>query len=502
MLFSLKVLYYCMDRIFANGAVTHSALSLSPTSSFENWSAMLLGATPNTQSISGVYGRGHKNMGDVYPSVFKIIRDKMPDARLSSFVHWNVINRVMVEDGIGVNLANGGDSELCDIIVEEVAKKPTFLFIQLDDIDDAGHTYAFGSEKFLESVTVADSYVGKIYDAYVDNGIIDETLFIAIADHGGVRTGHGGYTETERFIFLAAAGKNVPKGEMGIAYTRDIAAIVLYALGIDVPEYDETGFSSQVPDGIFAETFGSYRAVEAKTVGFQVRETPEFKSEKGLANYISEDRIKLAIFFDGEVCDATGNNVLEEFNEIEYSDGVYGKSGIIGKNGHVTVKDFKLGSGNFTVSFWAKIDPTVDEGMSVVCNKNWFWRNRGDNGFGIAFRAHDVIFNISNGEHRGEIIVGFPLDIADGWINVTCAVDKENRKITVYYNFKKVYQHPLHECLVAAGDTDLLFNVGNDGLGTFSNEVYKLSMEIDDFIIFGDALSENDVNKLSEYYGI
>ena len=44
------------------------------------------------------------------------------------------------------------------------------------------------------------------------------------------------------------------------------------------------------------------------------------------------------------------------------------------------------------------------------------------------------------------------------------------------------------------------FTIGNDGLGTFSNEKYELLLNMDDFIFFGDALSQEDVSKLAEYY--
>ena len=42
--------------------------------------------------------------------------------------------------------------------------------------------------------------------------------------------------------------------------------------------------------------------------------------------------------------------------------------------------------------------------------------------------------------------------------------------------------------------------VGNDGLGTFSNEKYDLLLNMDDFIFYGDALTDEDVAKLAEYY--
>ena len=35
---------------------------------------------------------------------------------------------------------------------------------------------------------------------------------------------------------------------------RDLAAIVLYAFGIEAPAFDEKGWTSQIPKGIFNDT--------------------------------------------------------------------------------------------------------------------------------------------------------------------------------------------------------------------------------------------------------
>ena len=120
---------------------------------------------------------------------------------------------------------------------------------------------------------------------------MDDTLFIVITDHGGIRNGHGGYTDEEKYVFLGAAGKHVPKGEIGHVYTRDLHAIVLYGLGVDVPEYVENGFTSQVPDGIFPEVNGRYYVVEPKVIEFEIRPTPDINGENGLYKFIDKDRI-------------------------------------------------------------------------------------------------------------------------------------------------------------------------------------------------------------------
>jgi len=47
---------------------------------------------------------------------------------------------------------------------------------------------------------------------------------------------------------------------------RDLAAVVLYAFGIDAPVFDEKGWTAQIPDGIFADdSIPAYRDISHLT---------------------------------------------------------------------------------------------------------------------------------------------------------------------------------------------------------------------------------------------
>ncbi|MBR6748775.1 MAG: hypothetical protein IKM07_07525, partial [Clostridia bacterium] len=70
----------------------------------------------------------------------------------------------------------------------------------------------------------------------------------------------------EKYVTFAAAGRNVQKAELGNINIRDLAAVVLYALGIDAPAFDESGWTSQIPTGMFADdTIAAYRDISHLT---------------------------------------------------------------------------------------------------------------------------------------------------------------------------------------------------------------------------------------------
>ena len=100
--------------------------------------------------------------------------------------------------------------------------------------------------------------------------MLEDTLFIVIADHGGTndencKGSHGGWTDEEKYVTFAATGNGINNTEIEEMNIRDLAAIVLYAMGIQPPEFDEMGWTSQIPDGLFVDYKGEYRDISHLT---------------------------------------------------------------------------------------------------------------------------------------------------------------------------------------------------------------------------------------------
>lgn len=248
------------DEIFKNGAITYSALASNPTISAECWGSMLLGVGPEVHKLTnGIVSKQPYPTDSPFPSVFRRIREAYPDAELGSYCDWNPITFGIVENGLGVSHDTAKDHILTPIICNYIKeKRPDFLFVQMDSVDGAGHGNGYGTPAHLESINKADALVGDIFRAANDALDMNDTLFIVIADHGGTNPGtgkgsHGGWTDGEKYVTFAACGKNVKHGEVQCMNIRDLAAIVLYAFGIDLPQIDENGWTAQIPSGIFED---------------------------------------------------------------------------------------------------------------------------------------------------------------------------------------------------------------------------------------------------------
>ena len=117
-------------------------------------------------------------------------------------------------------------------------------------------------------------------------GIIDETLFMVIADHGGTPfngsgASHGGWTDAEKYVTFAAVGPGVRPGSIGEMNVRDLAAIVLYALGLEAPAFDENGWTAQIPEGLFDDVnLPEYRDISHLTGAEPMRSRKPHTSER------------------------------------------------------------------------------------------------------------------------------------------------------------------------------------------------------------------------------
>ena len=244
----------CFDAIFGNFAYRHDAQTEKVTISAQNWGSILTGVDYKTHGFTNtnlkIIQRDSKAKNH---SIFYFVRQAMPEAELVSFNNWDAINHGIVETDLGVKKIN------CDTdpkVVEAIeaylneGNAPELMFVQLDSVDHAAHTHGGFSDAYFTAVRRADALVGRIYNAIASHGLMENSLFILVADHGEAKHGHGGRTREESSAVLAVAGKTVNQTQLSISvHNRDVSAIALYALGVEQPAQ----FISRVPAELFSK---------------------------------------------------------------------------------------------------------------------------------------------------------------------------------------------------------------------------------------------------------
>lgn len=259
-----------VDRIFKENALRYNCHSEYVTVSAQNWGSILCGVAYDVHGFTNGYIEENERSSDAANnSIFRYVRQAMPDAELASFCHWDPINHGIIENDLNVKKYHRGtDTLLTQQIVQylNAGNKPALMFVQLDEADGAGHSYGGFSRQYYEAVTRADKYVGEIYDALEANGLLEDGLFIVVADHGECESGHGGTTVEESSVIVAAAGRSVNKVTLGEdTRNRDVAAIALHALGIAEPEH----MTAVVPEELFGEV--TDKETEKLNVNFFVK---------------------------------------------------------------------------------------------------------------------------------------------------------------------------------------------------------------------------------------
>ncbi|MFZ4683063.1 MAG: alkaline phosphatase, partial [Terrimicrobiaceae bacterium] len=134
--------------------------------------------------------------------------------------------------------------------------KPNLCFIHFADPDTAGHNFGVNSPEKLQALADCDAALRIVRDAIEAAGLLDSSVIIVTADHGGHdRTPeenadrqargephqpgtHGGPQSSDVVIPWIAWGEGVRKNHTITTrvVTYDTAATALWLLGIPVPE--------------------------------------------------------------------------------------------------------------------------------------------------------------------------------------------------------------------------------------------------------------------------
>jgi hypothetical protein len=492
-----------MDEIFANGAATTEALSLFPTISAQNWGAMLLGTEPEVHGLTNGKVSQYEYKNEEFPSIFKSVRRAYPNSVLCSISNWEPINKGIIEHDIDVEFqtAENGEATTEKVVECILSKKPDLLFTHIDDPDEAGHHFGYGTQGHLDCISNVDSMVGRIYDACVQSKIIEDTLFIVITDHGGFKHGHGGYTDTEKYIYFALTGKTVANNKGFFATTKDLNAVVRYAFGIEIPKPDMDAYSSQIPDGLFTDCDVPYILPEqGERNDILSKPQPELHSEKGLLNFFDEKDIKLAMFFEFGADDATGKAAFTEHGSVKYySSGVRGANAELGATGCLVSEDVKFGCDDFTVCAWLNIDNAPASEAYYCATKTM---TASGAGFALGFTNVAVWLGVETEDPASyeEFQLPYIREISGGWLHCAVVFRRKDCAIDLYWNFKLKRTFALPESFADASMDALPFTVGDDASHKINSSNDAL-IHMDDLLIFSKAFDNSDIKRLEEYYG-
>lgn len=235
------------NYMIENGAVSIKARCMRSTSSSQNWMSMVSGANLEMHGVTDndwepdnkIIEPSVKNKKGLFPTIFDDIKAQRPDAKVYMFYEWTGQDR-MYDTSVADKAVTGLDydqtiNQAIDAFFQD---KPEFLFVSINQTDHVGHESGHESREYLDCITHFDNIIGGLVKRLQETNLLDETVLIVTADHGGLGFSHGGDSEAEREIPIIMYGGSVTKGKV-MEHTNlicDIAATVGGLLGVELPQ--------------------------------------------------------------------------------------------------------------------------------------------------------------------------------------------------------------------------------------------------------------------------
>ncbi|MCE5325429.1 MAG: alkaline phosphatase family protein [Planctomycetaceae bacterium] len=222
-----------LKALAADGAVSWDAFaggvlgtpSRQNTASLASWNSILTGVWANKHKGARML-RGQPVPADYvsYPNIFQRLKSHEPTARSVCISNWPIITQVMAP-GATFKARGEGDAKVVELAKKELAENtPTLMFLQLDEVDGAGHGNNYGPKipKYIEAIEQVDKHVGELVAAVKARKTYanEEWLIIAVTDHGGTKDPkgpggvHGGDSPQERKALIIVSGAAAKKGEV------------------------------------------------------------------------------------------------------------------------------------------------------------------------------------------------------------------------------------------------------------------------------------------------
>lgn len=240
-------------------AWTINKRSILPTSSACNWATMFKGAGPEAHGYidwdtrTPAFDITYADSKGFFPSFFSIYRRSYPDREMGYLYQWEGMKYILDESDFNYvkefEVSVKGSDLMKDAAVSYIIeKKPAVAAFVWDYPDKTGHTIGWYTDDYMKELTHVDAIISAVYDACVNAGIIDNTLFVITSDHGGHDKTHHKPLMSDLETPFILFGKGVHPGEIRDPLMQyDVASILADYLSLEKP----IAWRGRTPQGLF-----------------------------------------------------------------------------------------------------------------------------------------------------------------------------------------------------------------------------------------------------------
>ena len=201
--------------------------------------------------------------------------------------------------------------------------------------------------------------------------------------------------------------------------------------------------------------------------------------------------------FDGTAEDACGNAEVKTHGSVGYGEGIKGQGALLGTD-YVSIPGYTPGNKSFTVTVWARVSEITGDPALFATKK---WASGSYKGFALGINGSDNVHaNIGDGSDRMDSKPKLPSAFLNEWVHYTFVVDRLAGEMKVSINFGEFTSTAIPASLFGApyeGEGALF--IGQDATGSYEHG--RMSVTVDEFMVFDHALTAEDLVKLAENYG-
>ncbi|MFE3264242.1 alkaline phosphatase family protein [Streptomyces sp. NPDC059215] len=246
-----------LDALMAAGLTAPSSIyanPFAPTLSGPGWSTLITGVWPDKHNVKDNTFTGQRFAQ--YPDFLTRIETADPSLSTYAVSSWAPLTDTVFSPKVDTRVSTPSAEYDTGTTARAVAQlrtaDPDAVFVQLDNVDHAGHTYGAASQQYLDAVHGVDTQVGQLVAAVKARATYasENWLIMVTADHGHTDAGgHGGSSRPERQTFMIATGPTLTAGSVRHDVKMpDIAASALAHLGIAIdPAWGLDGRPVQQP---------------------------------------------------------------------------------------------------------------------------------------------------------------------------------------------------------------------------------------------------------------